>query len=61
MQFARLTELVHTTPSAELCEAWGASPGYVSLVRARTSNMTVQEAGELAAIHGLTLPDILSV
>lgn len=61
MSFERVTELVNSTPTAVLCEAWGACPEYVTLCRLGAHNMTIQEAGELADLHGLTLPDIIAV
>lgn len=61
MSFDRITELINATPTAVLCEAWDACPEYVTLCKLGAQNMTVQEAGELAARHGLTLPDILAV
>lgn len=61
MHFERVRQLANTTPTDVLCKAWGACPDYVNLCKRGVHNMTVQEAGELAAIHGLTLPDILGV
>lgn len=61
MQFERIAELANATPTAMLCEAWGACTEYVILCKASVRDMTIQEAGELAALHGMTLPDILSV
>jgi hypothetical protein len=61
MQFERVFQLAHATPTAALCEAWGAVPEYVDLCKIGVQNMTIQEAGELAALHGLKLPDILAV
>jgi len=61
MQFQRVKELADATPTETLCELWDACPTYVELSRIRVRNMTVEEVGELAALHGLTLPDILTV
>lgn len=61
MQFERVTELANSTPTGVLCEAWSACPEYVALCKISVRDMTVREAGELAALHGMTLPDILSV
>lgn len=61
MHFERVARLANETPTGVLCEAWGAVPEYVELCKMGVRNMTVGEAGELAAIHGLTLPDILAV
>jgi len=61
MLFERVKELTEATPTEALCEAWGAVPDYVSLSRLRVQGLTVEEAGDLAALHGLTLPDILAV
>lgn len=61
MQFERVTELVNTTPTGILCEAWSASPEHVELRKSAVHQMTVEEAGDLAALHGLKLPDILAV
>jgi hypothetical protein len=59
MLFERVKELAEATPTEALCEAWGVGPDYVSLSRLRVQGLTVEEAGELARLHGLTLPDIL--
>lgn len=61
MRFERVLELAKATPTSVLCEAWGASPEYVNLCKIAAHHMTLQEAGDLAAAHGLELPDILGV
>ena len=61
MHFERVKELADATPTEALCEAWGACPDYVKLSRLRVQGLTVEEAGELAALHGLTLPDLLAI
>lgn len=61
MSFKQVINLVNATPTGALCEAWGACPEYVTLCKIGVHNMTVREAGELAALHGLKLPDILAV
>lgn len=60
MDFQRVRELAQGTPTEVLCEAWDASPEYVSVLRYAPRQMTVQQAVDLAAAHGLTLPDILA-
>lgn len=59
MHFQRAKELAENTPTHILCEAWGLSVEGVELSRLRVHQLTVEQAGELAALHGLTLPDIL--
>jgi hypothetical protein len=44
-----------------LCDVWGASSHYVDLCKLGTHQMTLEEAGELAALHGLKLPDLFAV
>lgn len=61
VDFQRVRELAENTPTAALCEAWDASPDYVRVLRHAPRQMTIQEAGRLAALHDLTLPDILAV
>ena len=61
MRFERVQELAAATPTGVLCDAWSASPEYVELCKVAVRRMTLEEAGELAAVHGLTLPDILAV
>lgn len=61
MRFERVAELARETPTSVLCEAWGAGHHYVELCKLRVHEMTIEEAGELAAVHGLRLPDILAV
>jgi hypothetical protein len=61
MHFERVKQLAEATPTSALCEAWGACPEYVNLCKIGVHNMTVSEAGELAALHGMKLPDILGV
>jgi hypothetical protein len=61
MHFERVNQLANVTPIDVLCAAWGSTPEYAHLRKASVHSMTVQEAGELAAIHGMTLPDILGV
>lgn len=61
MRFQRVVELANATPTSVLCEAWGESPEYVELRKIGVQQMTLGEAGDLAAVHGLKLPDILAV
>ena len=61
MQFARLVELVNTTPTAVLCAAWGVSPGDVDARKCAETPLTIREAGSLAEMHGLRLEDVLTV
>jgi transcriptional regulator of met regulon len=59
MQFERVVELANATPTSVLCEAWEATPEDVDLLKSRVQHMTLSQAGELAAVNGLKLPDIL--
>lgn len=61
MHFQRVIELANATPTSVLCEAWGESAEYVATRQRSEHPMTLQEAGDLAAVHGLKLPDILAV
>lgn len=61
MRFERALELVKATPTSVLCEAWGASPSYVASRKRAEHPMSLREAGDLAELHGMTLPDILAV
>jgi phenylalanyl-tRNA synthetase alpha subunit len=61
MRFDRVLEIANATPTSVLCEAWGASPEYVELCKIGVQHMTLSEAGDLASVHGLKLPDILGV
>lgn len=61
MQFERLVEVASGTPTSVLCEAWGANHHYVELCKLRVNQMTLEEAGDLAALHGMKLPDIFGV
>lgn len=61
MKFERITELANNTPVAELCAVWGATPEQVEQRKTAVACMTLVEAGELAAVYGLKLPDILAV
>lgn len=61
MEFQRVKALAEATPTGDLCDAWGATVDYVETAKMLVRSMTVEEAGELAALHGLTLPDILAV
>lgn len=61
MRFERVRELAAATPTGVLCEAWSACPEYVELCKVAVHRMTLDEAGQLAAVHGLTLPDILAI
>lgn len=61
MQFERVEALARETPTSVICEAWGASRHYVELCKLRVREMTIEEAGDLADLHGLKLPDILAV
>ena len=61
MPFQRVVELANATPTSVLCETWGASPEYVELCKTAARHITIDEAGDLAALHGLKLPDILAV
>ena len=61
MHFQRAKELADNTPTHALREAWGLSAEGVEMARQQIHQLTVEEAGDLAALHGLTLPDILAV
>ena len=61
MHFQRAKELAEKTPTHTLCEVWGLSVEDVEASRLRIHEVTVEDAGELAALHGLKLPDILAV
>jgi hypothetical protein len=61
MRFELLTKLANDTPTSVLCDVWGASSHYVDLCKLGTHQMTLEEAGELAALHGLKLPDLFAV
>lgn len=61
MRFQRVLELAKTTPTSVLCDAWGASPEYVASRKSAAHTMTIQEVGDLAAVYGLKLPDVLAV
>lgn len=61
MRFQHVIELANATPTSVLCEAWGASPEYVELCKIAAHQMTLEEAGDLAAVHGLKLPDLFAV
>lgn len=53
--------LARRTPIDVLCVAWGCSDKEVGPRLDGREPMTVREAGDLAAIHGLKLEDILRV
>ena len=59
--FSRIEALVTATPLSSLHRIWGERPNYMNLRNVDVRDMTVEEAGELAALHGLKLPDILAV
>lgn len=61
MKFEGALELAKATPTATLCDAWGASPEHVASRKLSAHPMTIQEAGALAEIHGMRLLDILSI
>jgi hypothetical protein len=59
MHFGTVIALVNATPTGELCEAWEVTPEHVALRKSGESPMTLREAGDLAALHGLLLEDVL--
>lgn len=61
MQFQQAAKMVRDTSTDVLCEAWGVGPDHVQQRREAPHEMTIQEAGSLAAVHGLLLPDVFAV
>lgn len=61
MNLVRVEDFLNATPVSALRRAWGARIGYLDPRSIDASQLTVEEAGELAAIYGLKLPDILAV
>ncbi|GAP53828.1 hypothetical protein AHiyo6_03930 [Arthrobacter sp. Hiyo6] len=61
MGFERVVELANGTPTSVLCEAWGASPEYVTSRKRAEFPMSLREAGDLAEVHGMNLLDVLSL
>jgi len=61
MRFERTVELAKATPTGVLCEVWGATAAEVNSRKSGEQIMTISEAGALADLHGMKLPDILSV
>lgn len=61
MHFGTAIALAAATPTGALCEAWEVTPEYVAGRKSGESPMTLREAGDLAALHGLLLEDVLSV
>lgn len=61
VNFERIRELMAETPISSLHRIWGERPAYMDLRNIDVRAMTVEEAGELAALHGIKLPDILAV
>ena len=61
MQFECTVELAKATPTDVLCEVWGATAAEVLSRKSGKKTMTIVEAGALAELHGLKLPDILAV
>lgn len=61
MQFERIVSLANVTPISVLCDAWAVDREAVMSRRNVAVPMSVREAGDLAALHGLLLEDVLSV
>lgn len=61
MEFERVLNLVHRTPTGALCAIWGASPEDVDARKYAETPLTIREAGSLAELHGMTLLDVLAV
>jgi|RhiMetStandDraft_4_1073278.scaffolds.fasta_scaffold93723_1 hypothetical protein len=59
MHFGTAIALARDTPTGALCEAWEVTPEHVASRKSGESPMTLREAGDLAALHGLLLEDIL--
>lgn len=61
MHFQTAVSLARATPTTVLCEAWEVTPEYVAGRKSGELPMNLREAGDLAALHGLLLQDVLSV
>jgi hypothetical protein len=59
MHFGTAIALAAATPTGALCEAWEVTPEYVAGRKSGELPMNLREAGDLAALHGLLLQDIL--
>lgn len=60
MRFDRVMELARATPTAALCEAWGANAEAVEDRKNGERPMSLREAGALAEMNVLRLEDILT-
>ena len=61
MQFERVVQLAHATPTDVLCNAWGIGPSDVAQRTQGERPMNLREVGALAELHGMKLQDVIAL